>query len=225
MVYKNRRITVKEGEIETAKIGHGSRSETKYPCVYQLEGGSRALVDCGGFLDTRGINTDIAVSTSITLTLENANSVHLVLCYDSSAIFGDRATHLMRFLDLTLRSLVKTYQDHYDSILLLLTKPTMREGLFYSDEEALDDLASIEDELPVGEYKTLFQFLLRDDGKYVHVYNPLKAESRAITQTLLNEMTGIRNTKDAFQTFYAHQSRVAIFQALTTNIDSRNRII
>lgn len=210
-------IQVAEGEQEIAKIGHRpGTSETRYAHIYEKEGFPLVFADCGGFFDTRGINTDIAVVSSLKLTLENAKSVKLVLCFDSSVIKTDRAIHFSHSINLALGTLLKDYEKHQDSVLLMFTKPTREvDGTLFNAAMAKQYLTEIRDDLLDGPQKKLYSFLLRDDGKYIAVCDPLSDESRKTNVASLLQMGRIENTKEAFQTAYSAHSQLKLYEEIT----------
>lgn len=212
-----RRFEVDLGETEIAKIGHKKLiSETVFLTPYMIEGKIYYVVDGGGLLDSRGVNLDIAISTCYKLALENAESVRLLLCFECEAIFTDRCQQLIRFLDTALRSLLSCYEDHPQSIGLLFTKPPVKEdGTRFDRNDALEALVAIEESLEEGETKRLFEFLLREEGKYISVHDPRSDDSRVSTLALIDSMSGIVGTKTAFRTFYTMHSKLVLMEALT----------
>ncbi len=212
------RYEVAPGEGEIAKIGQNRlTSETLFPTPYQGERFPFTLLDCGGLLDTRGVNTDIAVATSIKLALENAGSVRLLLCFESISIDLHKSQGFIQFLNTILGSLVKDYTQHPESIHLLFTKPYQTEdGIVFDKNRAIAQLTGIESDIPEGALKDLFRFILRVDGQYISVHNYQNPDSRKSTKRAIKKLTGIQETRTAFQTFFASQSAVVIREALTT---------
>ncbi len=211
-------ITVADHEQEIAKIGHHKAcSETLHAHVYERSNAPFTFADCGGFFDTRGVTSDLAVTTSLKLTLEKAHSVKLIICFDSSIIMTDRGIHFYQSISLALKSLLKNYQAHQNSILIMFTKPTMGlDGVLFNGKEAKGLLTEMMDDLAEGsEQKDLYRFLLRNDGQYICVYNPLSNQSRDEVHALLNKMTPIKNTKEAFQVACSADSQVAFFEKMT----------
>lgn len=210
-------IQVAEGEEEVAKIGHrAGTSETRYAHIYEKEGFPLIFADCGGFFDTRGITTDIAVVSSVKLTLENAKSVRLVLCFDSSVITCDRAIHFSQSVNLALGTLLRDYQKHPESVLLMFTKPTRDlDGTMFNAETAKRILIEIRDDLMEGPQKKLYSFLLRENGRYIAVCDPLSDESKRTNIASLLQMGKIENTKEAFQTAYSAHSQLKLMEEMT----------
>ncbi len=209
-------IQVAEGEVEIAKIGHrAGTSETRYTRIYEENGCPFIFADCGGFFDTRGVATDIAVVTSSKLTFENANSVKLILCFDASAIKTDRAIHFTQSINLVLGTLLKDYKKHSDSILIMFTKPTMGlDGKLFSASDARLTLVAIMEDLS-GPQKELYKFILRDHGKYVCVCNPLSNESRDENLAIMQQMKKIENTQEVFQAAYSTNSQLKLLEEMT----------
>lgn len=205
-----------DGE-EIARIGHRvGTSETRYAYVYEKAGSPLTFADCGGFFDTRGVSTDIAVVTSLKLTLENAQSVKLVLCFDSTIIKTDRAIHFSQAVHLVLGTLLKNYKEHQDSVLILFTKPTKNlDNTVFDAAEARQALTEIMEDLLEGTQKELYKFLLRDGGKYICVCDPLSDTSRETNQQILTAMGKIDNPKNAFQTAYTAHSQLKLLEEMT----------
>lgn len=217
MEYVRRKIQVAAGEEEIAKIGHRTAtSETRYAHVYEQEGCQFVFADCGGFYDTRGISTDIAVITSLKLTLENSNSVKLVLCFDSGVITADRGIHFAQSVNLALGTLLKDYKKNANSILLMFTKPTPGpDGKMFNVETAKEILMELSEDLLDGPQKKIYEFLLRDNGKYIAVCDPLSNASRDENTRILRGMGCIENPKNAFQTAYSAHSQLKILEEMT----------
>ncbi|MBS4167768.1 GTPase domain-containing protein [Parachlamydia sp. AcF125] len=204
-------------EEEIAKIGHRpATSETLYAHVYEKPGEPLIFADCGGFFDTRGVNQDIGVVTSLKLTLENARSVKLVLCFDSSTIQTDRAIHFSQAVNLALGTLLKDYKKYGNSILILFTKPKADpSGRMFDSQVAYELLEEIMNDLHEGPQKEFYKFLLRDNGKYLCVCNPLSPASREENRHILSQMGSIQNPQNAFQPAYSAHSQLKLLEEMT----------
>ncbi|MBS4167769.1 GTPase [Parachlamydia sp. AcF125] len=219
-------IEVAEGEQEIAKIGHRKcTSETLYTQIYKREGSPFTFADCGGFLDTRGVTTDIQVAASLKLTLENAKNVKLILCFDSSLVASDRAIHFGKTVNLALGTFLRNYKEHPNSVLVLLTKPTIDpDGHLFDSQDAYEIIEELMQDLQAGPQKDLYQFLLREKGKYLQVYNPLEDASRDHVHELLKPMASIQNTKEAFQVAYSADTQLNLLEEMIKIADKANQI-
>lgn len=204
-----------EGE-EIAHIGHGRiTSETIYAQTYPLPGQTnQAIVDCGGFYDTRGLANEITVVTSVKLTLEAARSVKLAICCEYATVMATRATGLTELVQTALGGLLADYQAN-NAVLFLITKPTpdLRNRM-PTAETVVEHIRQIIEELggPGSERSRIYQYIIRENGRYVVLYNPEDDRSRVETFNLLKSMDPIRNTQNAFNPAYSAQAGLALLE-------------
>lgn len=222
MQYKPRKeggiVEVADGQREIAKIGHHlAASETLYTQVYENTHVPFVFADCGGFFDTRGASTDVSVVASLKGVLESAQSVKLVLCFDSRILNSERGRLFHQTMALTLKTLLKNYRTHSGSVLLMLTKPTFGlDNTLFDSKEACGMIAEMMKDLPDGsEQKELYQFLLRENGKYICVCNPLSPDNRDQIHYIFNRMTPIQKTEHAFQVACSAETQVALFEEMS----------
>lgn len=184
-------VDVASGE-PIAPIGHsGVNSETLYAKIYDKSDSSgMTFCDCGGFMDSRGVETDIAVSLSTALTLKNARSVKLILCVEYAQMISSRGSSLREVMNLSLGRLLKKYENHSNAIMLLVTKP-YSQGELLTSADVRTELQSMAEEADGATDITtnkLFQFITREEGKYIYVCDPTNEENR---QELLKGIKGI----------------------------------
>lgn len=220
-------VKVANGEQEIAKIGHhAANSETLLTQIYEKANVPFILADCGGYFDTRGTSNDVAVVTSLKLSLESAQSVKLVLCFDANLLSTNRGTLFYESLKLTLETLLKNYKEHGNSVVMMLTKPSMSlDGVIFNSKVACQMITEIMNDLPEGStQKELYQFLLRDNGKYICVCNPLSDSKNSDIYQILSEMSAIKNTKEAFQVACTPNSQLALLEEMTKTAIKANEL-
>jgi hypothetical protein len=232
---RNGSIKVKNEQDEVAKIGHRPGvSCTLFTNVYSehpITGTAQPLVfaDCGGFLNTQGAD-EIPIVASLKLTLENAASVRLVLCYNANALLVDRGVHFNEFVRTTLRKLITDYQDARckDSIMFMFTQPRMfvndriSPPVRYTIGNLLEELADLRDGSdPTSELRMLLDFVLRDKGIYVSLYDPVcegeqdNGSRDDVLKTLI-KMKEIEKPKGFFRTAYSLNAWVKLSNLMTT---------
>jgi hypothetical protein len=222
-------IEVAEGETDYAEIGNKKfDSETILPGIYQTDDLPFSLVDTGGFLDTRE-GYEIPVAISKKLILENAQTVRVVLCVTSKSIDNTKGTEFKSFLSRTLGNLIKNYKDenNKDAIYLMITRPHMvgsqRKPRLYSVDDAKHNLKEMKSGFNEdNEAHHFLNFLLRENGKYISVCNPLDenggidTEGRKKYLQIFENMTPIKNCKDAFQVSYSEHVELKMLKKFTS---------
>jgi energy-coupling factor transporter ATP-binding protein EcfA2 len=215
-------IEVENSNEEIAKIGHSKgSSETLITQIYQKTN-SYTFVDCGGFLDTRGDDVDVEVVSSLKFTLEGAKSVKLGVCCDCSLLGIDRGVGFTAFIKQALKGLIINYQDHQGSILLMFTKPKNIDGDLYNKEDAINELKEIQKDLIDNDEKDLYQFLLRDEGKYICVCNPLADPTEELS--IFDKMSGIYNPSKAFNVPYSNSVLLTLRDTMIKTADAANEL-
>jgi energy-coupling factor transporter ATP-binding protein EcfA2 len=222
MIKNNGRIEVENSNEEIAKIGHSKgSSETLITQIYQKTN-SYTFVDCGGFLDTRGDDVDIEVVSSLKFTLEGAKSVKLGVCCDCSLLGIDRGVGFTAFLKQALKGLIINYQDYQGSILLMLTKPKNIDGDLYNKDDAIKELKEIQQDLSDNDDKKLYQFLLKDEGKYICVCNPLSDPTEELS--IFDKMSGIYNPSKAFNIPYSNSVLLKLSNTTIKTANTANEL-
>lgn len=208
LVFRNKRVEVVNPTQEIAKIGHSTTvSETLLAKVYSASGSPFVFADCGGFFDTRGILENILTIASAKLTLSVAGNLRLVFCMDVSSIGVERGNKLIENL-IILKTLLKGLNPDDKSTLILFTHPyiDLLTGECVSQETVLEQLKGLEQTRVEAEEKELIRFLLRDEGKYVQVYDPLSDGSKNAISQLLGQLSKIQTPKQAIQGSYSADS-------------------
>lgn len=203
---------------EVAPIGHLlTTSETLYAHTYEIPTHPNlAVVDCGGFYDTRGVAEEVTVVTSVRLTLESAKSVKLAICCDYNIAMMPRAVGLTDLIQTVLERLLADYQAS-NSVLFLITKPVPnRKGVMPTAVTVVDHIRKIIKELTeLGagpERIAIYKYIIREEGRYVVMYDPLEDRSRREVFSLLQNMPAIENTKSAFNPAYSAHAAVALLE-------------
>lgn len=227
MKFVGGKVYVEDGEEEVAKIGRAfGKSTTRFAQGYarkNCQEQNRAFTDCGGFLDTRGVSTDIAVTTSTRLSLENAESVNIILCCSASILGADHGVYLAKTVGLVLGTLLKNFKNHMHSFMLMVTHPQpvqidkdhMRQFNVGDARGLLEELAI--NQIDGSPLKDLFTFLIRDNGKYICVCNPGEPSSRNDILSLIDqEMEPIYNPASAFNVGYSAEAQMILTEEMTT---------
>lgn len=209
-----------------AKIGHrASTSETLYTHVYSqnpVPGTSLVLADSGGFLDTRGTEKEIAVATSLKLTLENARTVRLILCFDANNMEVDRWVHFAQFIQTSLGKLMRDYRSCPRSTMVMFTKPPVfedpraRRPVPYTHETAIRKLEKAQEDLAEGsELRQLYDYVLRDGGRYVSIYDPTVEDTKERVLRTLSEMEGVADPRGFFRLAYSPGGKLKLTEVMT----------
>lgn len=208
-----------------AKIGHKAISETTYATVYQVE--NRYFVDTGGFLDTREGKTSVSVPFSIKCTLQNARDVKIILCADISLLWMDRGVHVTELFKTAIDRLVGDCRMDClsKSFLLLITKvrpmPTAEEAVTIPATIDLVQLALRTlraSATPTSLEQRVYDFVLRDGGKYIAMINPLdKGQSRLGILEKLDAMQPVASPQECFNYIpYSSETRLWIHTTMRT---------
>jgi hypothetical protein len=171
---------------------------------------------------------EIPVATSIKLILENAKSVGIVLCVTSSSIKESAGFLFLRFLETTLGKLIKNHKNegNKDAIYLMITRPHMvgiRNPRLYNVDDAKNELEELKNSFSEnGGSPDFLNFILRDDGKYISVCDPLDRDGNLDIKAreeyikTFENMTPITNCKDAFQVAYSENVELKLLKKFTT---------
>lgn len=220
---EERVMRVAEG-VGIAPIGHEG-SETLYTHIYPenpIPGTSLVLADSGGFLDTRGKEKEIAVLTSLKLTLENSRSARIVLCCEGKTIAAERGIHFVQFAQTALKDLMQDYQRFSRSIFLMVTKPPRFEDdygeppISYTERSVVKILQKIKIGFPRDSGAMgVLDYLLRDDGRYIGVYRPTAEETKERILERIREMAGIEDPRGFFKIPYSPGVKLKLIEVMT----------
>lgn len=230
MKFVGGKVYVEDGEEEVATIGREfGKSTTRFAQGYPRRNCSeqnRVFTDCGGFLDTRGVNTDIAVTTSTRLSLENAQSVNIILCCSANILGAENGVHLAKTVGLVLGTLLRNFKNHMHSFVLMVTKPPLVEteegGENVQRRYNVEDARNLLQELATNQIagsllKDLFTFLIRENGKYICVCNPRESSSRNDILSLIDQqMKPIDDPASAFNVGYSAEAQMILTEEMTT---------
>lgn len=204
-------IEVADLQQEMAKIGHGLASSETLLAQVCTAPESLVFADCGGFFDTRDSSVDILISASVKQTIVASQGVKLLLCMSAQSLKDKRGGTFTEGLSLILKGLFKDPSCTQPPIVLLLTRPHMkRNGTLYATEDALKDLGAILAEVKGKPEEQLYEFVLRGEGKYVHVYDPLSDASREVVYGLLGSLPLVQDHKKVVGAPYTTQSIQAV---------------
>jgi hypothetical protein len=152
------------------KIGHRiTESETLHTQICQ---GERTYLDAGGFFDSRGLKRDFTVSLSLYRSLSKVSHAAWIYCFDSGFLNYQRNQELFNQLKIVFQFLPND-EAIKNSFLFLVTKPKDLQGNFLTRENVVIYLYDLLRELKDPVQTKQLQFVLRNNGQWVHVYNPL----------------------------------------------------
>jgi hypothetical protein len=214
---QNRTVQVSNPSEEVTKIGHNiATSETFLSKVCEKESCPVAFVDCGGLFDTRGAGKRFVIAVSSTKCFkESTKGIKLAICVDAILPSVNRGTHFYDTVHVALEKLFRNYKEYPHSILLMFTKPTRDiSGAMFNAQQAKEMITALMNDCE-GSQKELYQFLLREEGKYICVGNPLDKEGRSAILSLLTDMAPIANPKETIQLSCSADTDVELFQEIT----------
>jgi len=216
-------MRVAEGYEEFAKIGNrSSTSETLYTQIHQNS--DFLFADCGGFLDTRGPEQEFQAMASLKATLSNSSTVKLVLCFDSNALRIDRGSNFSQFVRTVLQDFLRDYRETRKSVMLMFTKPFFhRDGRIFSSVDAIADIKKMMEDTDSVDLRNLYDFLLRDSGKYISVCEPTDGNSRLSMLKMLSEMNPIQS-KETFHVPCSPALRNRLFEETTSIAHQANEL-
>ncbi len=217
-------MKVAEGE-GIAKIGH-RLSETLYTHVYPdhpIPGTPLVLADSGGFLDNRGAESELIVLSSLKLTLENARTVRLILCFDANSVEIDNGVYFACFIQATFEKLLKDYQSCPNSVFVMFTKPPRFENYIDEDpppfttQSAIQRLNRCKEFYPHdSELRKIYEYVLRENGKYIGIYNPTVSSTKDnVIRVLKQEMVGIENPRGFFRIAHSPGVQLKLTEVMT----------
>lgn len=208
---------VVEGGLERATIGHKlATSQTLYAEPYQLCPGT-SLIDCGGFLDTHGASEEIAVVSSLKLTLEAAKTVRLGICVDYNVLKTNRATSFFDTLNIALRRLLVDYTTA--QVFFIFTRaPKNPAGRLPTKESIMAIFRKMIDELggPQASAAETLNYVIRENGRYLFVYDPLNNRHRDELLQLAMNTQPIAQPKISFNAAYSATAMLKILEEVVS---------
>lgn len=118
------RVQAISGEVEYAKVGHRSNSETMHPNV--VVGSEYALVDCPGFDETRGLAQTISHGLSFHVLAEELPAVQGMVLVCSELELQYPFVHLRRYLEQIGRmTMGLSLEELQKNLCLMVTKSSV----------------------------------------------------------------------------------------------------
>lgn len=200
-----------------AEIGHGMKSHTDRPQLYQEPGSSLILCDCPGFFDNRGLDVEVANAIGIQSLAKNSKLVKgIILIVDRASFLSGRGQTLELTIQSTLKFLGPNLGKNLDSVMMLISKvPNEKIKPFY---KAIHDDASM---LPLCS-----EILKRGN---VGFYSPLDDLSpvdgvfnRGNLLSKINKFKGIHDSENTFNISVSPSAELEI-TGLMSLISSRVR--
>ncbi|MBS0629257.1 MAG: hypothetical protein JSS30_03425 [Verrucomicrobia bacterium] len=201
-----------------APIGHGGTSRTHYTRVYPIPGNpGKSVADCGGFYDTRGLGTEVVVVSSMKHTIDAAQSAKLILCCEHSLMNSSRGVFMTNMLRDIFTGALRA-DSLPNSIVLAITKPVR---LFGEDPPTTQDiidkfrtlLADTEkSDNPDYHLIEVLKFILREDGRYILLYDPTNPQSREQLNDRLATLDPL--PRNIFRPAYSAGASLAIFNTI-----------
>ncbi|CBE02358.1 hypothetical protein CDR20291_0513 [Clostridioides difficile R20291] len=207
-----------------AEIGSGAVSQTLYPNIVNMrkpiEGMDAKLCDTAGFSDNRGVAHDISAAVSLGEVFKNSASICAVIvlikkmqnsvkqepCDFSHGRFRPEAdildSRLTKVLDLFQQLNMCLHKDNFrGSITFFISKSFLgrTEKQIYNVikrkyEQLCENLDS-----NIEEKAWLFEELLKDNGKNIHLCKPLESDEREGLLKQVLELDEVKDKTSAFQ--------------------------
>lgn len=169
--------------------------ESLYPQVYPQGSANLTVVNVCHMLDKQPTENTIVIANSLRVTLEQARSVQLALCFSFSQLDKTKAAQLPHALRHILDRLILGNENRGSIVLMITDEPSTSHSL----EEVIAKITEIRDSLSDGPaLKAWYDFILREEGKYICVCptsSPLLARLQAINKK-------IQKPKEAFKTTF-----------------------
>ncbi|MDI7816389.1 ATP-binding protein [Clostridioides difficile] len=186
-----------------AEIGSGAVSQTLYPNIVDMrkpvEGMNAKLCDTAGFSDNRGVAHDISAAVSLGEVFKNSASICAVIVLIPEADILD--SRLTKVLDLFQQLNMCLHKDNFKgSITFFISKSFLgrtEKQLYNIIRKKYEQLCE-SSESNIDEKAWLFEELLKDNGKNIHLCKPLVAEER---ETLLKQALELNEVKDKTSAF------------------------
>lgn len=187
-----------------AEIGSGAVSQTLYPNIVDMrksvEGMDAKLCDTAGFSDNRGVAHDISAAVSLGEVFKNSASICAVVVLIPEADILD--SRLTKVLDLFQQLNMCLHRDNFKgSITFFVSKSFLgrTEKQLYNIikkkyEQLCENLES-----NIDEKAWLFEELLKDNGKNIHLCKPLASDDRESLLKQVLELDEVKDKTSAFQ--------------------------
>ncbi|NMS89210.1 ATP-binding protein [Clostridioides difficile] len=186
-----------------AEIGSGAVSQTLYPNIVDMrkpvEGMNAKLCDTAGFSDNRGVAHDISAAVSLGEVFKNSASICAVIVLIPEADILD--SRLTKVLDLFQQLNMCLHKDNFKgSITFFISKSFLgrtEKQLYNIIRKKYEQLCE-SSESNIDEKAWLFEELLKDNGKNIHLCKPLIPDER---ETLLKKALELDEVKDKTSAF------------------------
>jgi energy-coupling factor transporter ATP-binding protein EcfA2 len=203
------------GKNEIAKIGHSSIiSETLNAELYEsVDGSGLIFCDTGGFMDSRGAEMDIINAITISMTLNSAVGVKIILCIEYAELMSSRGALVIE----TLRQIdaLYNYHKHPNSIIFLITK-AYAEGEVLTTRFVREDILLLAKEANDSN-KVFFDRMAKNKGANVHVCDPLGSEKlRSDLLGAIYQLDSIPTEDRPFTVTYSPSAYQQLTYLLTT---------
>ena len=187
-----------------AEIGSGAVSQTLYPNIVNMrkpiEGMDAKLCDTAGFSDNRGVAHDISAAVSLGEVFKNSASICAVIVLIPEADILD--SRLTKVLDLFQQLNMCLHKENFKgSITFFISKSFLgrTEKQIYNVikrkyEQLCENLDS-----NIEEKAWLFEELLKDNGKNIHLCKPLASDEREGLLKQVLELDEVKDKTSAFQ--------------------------
>ena len=193
-----------------AEIGSGAVSQTLYPNIVNMrkpiEGMDAKLCDTAGFSDNRGVAHDISAAVSLGEVFKNSASICAVIVLIPEADILD--SRLTKVLDLFQQLNMCLHKENFKgSITFFISKSFLgrTEKQTYSKEKnrlvfqrKYEQLCENLDS-NIEEKAWLFEELLKDNGKNIHLCKPLASDEREGLLKQVLELDEVKDKTSAFQ--------------------------
>lgn len=198
-----------------AEIGSGAVSQTLYPNIVDVrkpvEGMDAKLCDTAGFSDNRGVAHDISAAVSLGEVFKNSASICAVVVLIPEADILD--SRLTKVLDLFQQLNMCLHRDNFKgSITFFISKSFLgrTEKQLYNIikkkyEQLCENLES-----NIDEKAWLFEELLKDNGKNIHLCKPLASEDRESLLKQVLELDEVKDKTSAFQYPISSDARLVL---------------
>lgn len=202
------------GHNEIARIGHSLiRSETLNAELHESSDRSGLIFcDTGGFMDSRGAGIDIVNGITISMMLNSATQVKIILCIEYSELMHGRGSSVVETL--TQAAAFYDYDNHPNSMMFLITK-AYEEGEVLNTRLVRKDILLLAADAK-GPHKFLFERMARNEAVNVHVCDPLASDE--LRNDLLEgiyQLDSVPTKNKPFSVTYSSSTYVQLTNFLT----------
>ncbi|WP_246918575.1 ATP-binding protein [Clostridioides difficile] len=197
-------------EDPVADIGSGAVSKTLYPEVIDMkkgfEGMTAKFCDTAGFGDNRGAIHDICAAVSLGEVFKDSASICAVIVLIPEADILD--SRLTKVLDLFQQLNMCLHKENFkNSITFFISKSFLgrtEKQIYNVIKRKYEQLCEASDSnmsdsnSNIKEKAWLFEEMLKDDGKNIHICNPLASDDR---EGLLRQVLELEEVKDKISAF------------------------